>query len=63
MPKKNEEENSEKTVQNFFSKQQIINSKKFALNKDFLNANLDDNKQYTLDEVEEKIKEFKKGKV
>lgn len=63
MSKKNEEESSEKTVQNFFSKQQIINSKKFALNKDFLNANLEDNKQYTLDEIEEKIRKFKEGKV
>lgn len=65
MPKKNEEkqEKLENTEQSYFSKKQIINSKKFALNRDLLSGLLEDNKPYTLNEVEQKINEFKKGKV
>lgn len=65
MPKKNEEkqEKLENTEQSYFSKKQIINSKKFALNRDLLSGLLEDNKPYTLNEIEQKINEFKKGKV
>lgn len=59
MPKNSEEE---KIIDNF-SKLQIINSKRFRANKDLLNAILDNEKKYTLEEIEELIKEFKKGKV
>lgn len=62
MPKK-DSETTEKTIQNLFSKKQILNSKKFALNKDFLNATLEEDKEYSLEEVEELIGKFKKGKV
>lgn len=46
-----------------FSKEQIVKSKRFRNNIDLLNAILKENKQYTLKEVEEIIKNFMKGKV
>lgn len=46
-----------------FLKQQIVNSKTFNHDVDLLNAVLKDNKKYTLKEVDEIIKNFKKGKV
>lgn len=57
MTKKNEE----KTVLTF-TKEQIVNSKKYELHKDFLNGNLKDNQLYALEEVDALIeKHFKKG--
>ncbi len=58
MSKNNEEITSSK-----FSKQQIIESKKFRSRVDVLNVILDENKQYTLEEVEKEINKFMKGKV
>lgn len=46
-----------------FTKEQIINSKKYNKNKDLLNAILKENASYSTDEVEQKIKEFMKRKV
>ena len=46
-----------------FSKKQIVSSKRYINHKDLLNAILEDSEKYTLEQVEEKIKEFKKGKV
>lgn len=65
MPKKNENtnENIENNIIEKFSKTQIVNSKRFKENRDLLNAILEDNYVYTLDEIEVRIKEFKKGKV
>jgi len=46
-----------------FGKRQIVNSKRFKNDRDLLNAILQEDKNYTLKEVEEKIEKFKKGKV
>ena len=56
---------TKKEIQNEdkFSKSQIIKSKSFIDNTDFLKAVLKDNKKYTLTEVKEIIKKFMKGKV
>ncbi len=58
MPKNNEE-----TAVSKFSKQQIIKSKRFRNRVDVLNVILDENKQYTLEDVEKEINKFMKGKV
>lgn len=52
-----------KNTEDKFSKEQIVRSKRFRNNIDLLNAILKENKQYTLKEVEEIIKNFMKGKV
>lgn len=52
-----------KNTEDKFSKEQIVKSKRFRNNMDLLNAILKENKQYTLKEVEEIIKNFMKGKV
>ncbi len=52
-----------KNTEDKFSKEQIVKSKRFRNNIDLLNAVLKENKQYTLKEVEEIIKNFMKGKV
>ncbi|MDY5647126.1 MAG: hypothetical protein SPF22_09000 [Candidatus Onthovivens sp.] len=52
-----------KNTEDKFSKEQIVKSKRFRNNIDLLNAILKENKQYTLKEVEEIIKNFMKGKV
>lgn len=46
-----------------FSKSQLVKSNRFNREADLLNALLQDNKQYTISEVEKKILDFKKGKV
>nr|DAV76422.1 MAG TPA: hypothetical protein [Caudoviricetes sp.] len=48
-----------KTVKQF-SKEQILESKKFRTRKDLLNVVLEERKKYTLEEVEIKIEEFMK---
>lgn len=66
MAKKTDNENEEKettTKEKEYSKKQLVNSKKYASNKDLLQVLLEDNKLYTLDEVDKKIEEFKKRKV
>ena len=57
---KKEDEAKEKLV---FSKESLLNSKKYMFQKDLLNILLDDDKEYTLEEVEKKINEFKTGKI
>lgn len=52
----------EQTVQKF-SKEQIINSKKYSKYRDILTAILKMNISYSTDEVEQKIKDFIKRKV
>lgn len=52
----------EKTV-NTFTKEQILNSKKYIHLKDLVNVLLSDSKTYTLVEVDKIIEDFKKGKV
>lgn len=53
----------EKEQKKVFAKDQIISSKKYRSNRDLLNALLDGDVKYTLEEVDKKISNFKKGKV
>ncbi|MGL4791512.1 MAG: hypothetical protein ACRCW1_08905 [Anaerotignaceae bacterium] len=46
-----------------FTKEQLLKSKRYCHLKDLFNAIFEDGKIYTHDEVEKKIKEFKKGRV
>ena len=57
---KKEDEAKEKPV---FSKESLLNSKKYMFQKDLLNILLDEDKEYTLEEVDKKINEFKTGKI
>ena len=58
MKNKKEDATAEK-----FTKQQILNSEKYIKHKDILTAILKEDKTYTKDEVELKIKEFLKRRV
>ena len=53
----------ETIIEDRFTKQQIVNSKKYKKNVDLLNALLKDDKLYTLEEVNKTIEDFRKGKV
>ena len=44
-----------------FTKESLLNSKKYMFQKDLLNILLKDGKEYTLEEVDKKINEFKTG--
>ncbi|MCC0697665.1 hypothetical protein IC173_19255 [Clostridioides sp. ES-S-0048-02] len=44
-----------------FSKEQIVNSKKYVNRKDLLNAILQENELYSFSEVEDMINNFMKG--
>ena len=52
-----------KQVKDTYSKEQIVKSRRFANHVDLLNATLKDNKKYTLNQVEEIIINYMKGKV
>lgn len=52
-------ENSEER----FTKEQLIEAKRFMGNRDLLGAMLEDGKSYTIAEVIKKIEAFRKGKV
>ena len=58
MAKTKKEEVKEMPV---FTKESLLNSKKYMFQKDLLNILLKDGKEYTLDEVDKKINEFKTG--
>ena len=45
-----------------FSKKQFVNSKRFAKRTDILNALLDDDKMYSIEQVEKIINDFLYGK-
>lgn len=53
----------EKTIENKFTKNQILASKKLSYNKDLVNAILEEDKTYTLKEVETEIGKYLKKKV
>ena len=53
----------ETIIEDRFTKQQIVNSKRFKDNVDLLNALFKDDKLYTLEEVNKTIEDFRKGKV
>ncbi|EGT4599345.1 hypothetical protein DFW26_07765 [Clostridioides difficile] len=44
-----------------FSKEQIVNSKKYINRKDLLNAILKENELYSFSEVDDRINNFMKG--
>ena len=46
-----------------FSKEQFLQSKRFYENRDILNVILDDDKNYSFDEVEEILKTFLESEV
>lgn len=46
-----------------FTKGQLAASQRYAHLRDLVNVLLEDGRQYTLDEVDEKIEDFKKGQV
>ncbi len=46
-----------------FTKEQLYGSKKYEMQKDILGVMLEDNKEYTFDEVDNLIKEFLKREV
>ena len=46
-----------------FSKEQLMNSSKYIARRDLLDALLDDNKEYSINETETIIERFMKGKV
>lgn len=46
-----------------FTKEQLVQSKKYSLHRDVLNALLSGAEVYTFDEVDQKLNEFLKGKV
>lgn len=45
-----------------FSKEDLIKSKKYQHRRDLLNAILEDDKKYTIQEVDSKIEKFMKGR-
>ncbi len=55
-------ETADQTV-NAFTKEQILNSKKYAHLKDLVSVLLLDSETYTFDEVDTRISNFMKGKV
>lgn len=46
-----------------FKKADLVKSKRYAEDKDLLNAILSEEEEYTLRQVDKKILDFKKGKV
>lgn len=46
-----------------FTKEQILSSKKYRDSRDLLQAVLEDSGTYSLEEVEKKIEDYRKGKV
>jgi len=46
-----------------FTKEQLVNAKKYSNRKDLLNALLQDNKLYSFDETDELINKFENKKV
>jgi hypothetical protein len=59
MAKKKETEE----VKALFSKEQLVASKKFKDHSDLVNALLEDDKTYSLEEVEMMVEKYMKGKV
>lgn len=51
-------ETKKKAIASLYSKDQIVNSKKFEKYRDFLAGNLEIIKLYTMEQVEELIKSF-----
>ena len=60
--KKETKKEVKKVTEEKYTKEQIVNSKTFINNRDLLNAVLE-NKSYSKKEINEIIKNYKKGKV
>ena len=60
MAKKTTEEIEQKSA---FTKQQILSSKKYKRRRDILGVLLNENEEYTFDNVDSLLKKFMKGKV
>lgn len=56
-------ENTAAEIAATYSKEQILQSAKYAKRRDLLTAILEDNRAYTIDEVDARIEKFMKGKV
>ena len=61
---KKQEENSQENIkkQKLYTKDVVLKSKRFAEYKDIFAATLDENKCYSMTELEEILKRFKKTK-
>lgn len=55
--------NQKKAKPVVYTKQQILASKRFAKRRDLVGALLNDDEQYTIDQVDAAIVKFLKGKV
>lgn len=56
-------EAAKKSAAPTFTRDQLAASKRYAAQRDLVNALLEDGRQYTLAEVDKKIEAFQKGKV
>lgn len=52
-----------KNVASTYSKEQLIRSQRYAKHRDLIGAILEDDRQYTIKEVDTAIDKFMKGKV
>lgn len=50
-------------IENKFTKEQLLNSKKYKYNKDALSVLLEEDRSYSIQEVEKLLTDFMKGKV
>lgn len=57
------EKGNGKASPDFFEKRQLLESRRFRDKKDLLEAILLDGKEYTMEEVEQRIDDYRKGKV
>lgn len=60
---KKTENKSEIKTENTYTKDQILMSEKYAKRRDLVNALLEDDKEYTITEVDAMMEKFLKGKV
>lgn len=57
------EKMAEKTPKNTYTKDQLLMSEKYVKRRDLVNALLDDDREYTVEEVDAMMEKFLKGKV
>lgn len=60
---KKTENKAEDKANNTYTKEQILLSNKYVKRRDLINALLDDDKEYTIQEVDTMMEKFLKGKV
>ena len=58
-----EEKKTEKAAKNPYTKDQILLSEKYTKRRDLINALLEEDKEYTIEEVDAVMDKFLKGKV